>query len=146
MVSYKSAKLDRTFSALGDATRRAILLRLSQTPSLSVGELAEPFPMSLPNIMKHIGVLADAGLLSRKKTGRTVRCQLTVAPLEEATQWLNRYEQFWTERLDALARFLESDACPSPKDPQSKSRALRSNGTTPRRSKRSTARGPTRKG
>ena len=77
MVSYQSAKLDRTFSALADATRRAILLRLSETPSLSIGELAEPFPVSLPNIMKHIGVLADAGLLSREKTGRTVRCQLT---------------------------------------------------------------------
>ncbi len=69
MVSYQPAKLDRTFSALGDATRRAILLRLSQTPSLSVSELAEPFPMSLPNIMKHIGVLADAGLLTSQQDG-----------------------------------------------------------------------------
>src|SRR6185436_15599501 len=118
-------------SALGDATRRAILLRLSQTPSLSVGELAEPFPVSLPNILKHIGVLADAGLVSREKTGRTVRCQLTAAPLEEATQWLNRYEQFWTARLDALGRYLESDPCPSPKNPRSKSPVLRSKSTTP---------------
>jgi DNA-binding transcriptional ArsR family regulator len=145
MVSYQSAKLNRTFSALADPTRRAILLRLSETPSLSIGDLAEPFPVSLPNILKHIGVLADAGLVSREKSGRTVRCQLMAAPLEEATQWLNRYEQFWTERLDALGRYLESDACPSPKNPRSKSQALRSNGTTPRRSRKSTARGPTPK-
>jgi DNA-binding transcriptional ArsR family regulator len=145
MVSYRAAKLDRTFSALADGTRRAILLRLSETPSLSISELAQPFPVSLPNIMKHIGVLADAGLLARDKTGRTVRCQLVATPLEDATQWLNHYEQFWTERLDALGRYLESDSCPKPKSSPSKSQGSRSNGTTRRRSRRSLARGSTRK-
>jgi DNA-binding transcriptional ArsR family regulator len=145
MVSFQPAKLDRTFSALADATRRSILLRLSEAPELTISELAKPFPVSLPNIMKHIGVLADAGLVTRDKTGRSVRCRLSAAPLAEATQWLHRYEQFWTERLDALGRYLESDPCPPSKSPPSKSRASRSNATTPRRSKGSTARGPIRK-
>ena len=140
MVSYQPAKLDRTFSALADATRRAILLRLSETPELTVSELAKPFPVSLPNIMKHIGVLADAGLLTRDKTGRSVRCRLSAAPLEEATQWLHRYEKFWTERLDALGRYLEGDQWQ-----HSKNRASASNVTTPSRSKKSSRRGPTRK-
>jgi DNA-binding transcriptional ArsR family regulator len=145
MVSFQPAKLDRTFSALADATRRAILLRLSETPTLTVSELAMPFPVSLPNIMKHIGVLADAGLVTRDKTGRTVRCRLSATPLEEAAQWLHRYEQFWTERLDALGRYLESDPCPTSKKRPSKNRASRSSATTPRRSKRSSAPGSTRK-
>ena len=141
MVSYQPAKLDRTFSALADATRRAILQRLSETPELTISELAEPFPVSLPNILKHIGVLADAGLVKRDKTGRSVRCRISAAPLEEATEWLNRYEKFWTERLDALGRYLESD----PWQPPSKSRASGSNATTRPRSKKSSARGRTRK-
>jgi DNA-binding transcriptional ArsR family regulator len=139
MVSYQ-AKLDRTFAALADGTRRAILQRLSQTPNLTISELAEPFPVSLPNIMKHIGVLAEAGLLTRDKTGRSVRCKLLAAPLEEATQWLNRYEKFWTERLDALGRYLEGDQWQ-----RSKSRASGLNVTTPPGSKGSLRRGRTRK-
>ena len=141
MVSYQQAKLDRTFSALADATRRAILARLSENAELTISELAEPFPVSLPNIMKHIGVLADAGLLTRDKTGRSVRCRISAAPLEEATEWLYRYEKFWTERLDALGRYLESD----PWQPPSKSRASGSNATTRPRSKKSSARGRTPK-
>jgi DNA-binding transcriptional ArsR family regulator len=141
MVSYQQAKLDRTFSALADATRRAILARLADNEELTISELAEPFPVSLPNIMKHIGVLADAGLVTRDKTGRSVRCRISAAPLEEATEWLNRYEKFWTERLDALGRYLENDPWQQP----SKSRASGSNATTPPRSKKSSARGRTRK-
>jgi DNA-binding transcriptional ArsR family regulator len=140
MVSYQPAKLDRTFSALADATRRAILLRLSETPELTISELAEPFPVSLPNIMKHIGVLADAGLVTRDKTGRSVRCRLKPAPMQEATRWLHHYEKFWTERLDALGRYLEGDQWQ-----RSKSRASASSVTTPSRSKKSSKRGLTRK-
>jgi DNA-binding transcriptional ArsR family regulator len=143
MVNFQPSKLDRTFSALADATRRAILLRLSETPDLTISELAEPFPVSLPNILKHIGVLAEAGLVTRDKTGRIVRCRLVPGPLEEATRWLNYYEKFWSERLDALGRYLESNPCPTSKIPVSKSQALRSDATTQRRSKRSTARGST---
>jgi DNA-binding transcriptional ArsR family regulator len=141
MVSFQPARLDRTFSALADGTRRAILVRLLETPELTISELAKPFPVSLPNIMKHIGVLADAGLLTRDKTGRSVRCRLVPTPLEEATQWLRRYEKFWTERLDALGRYLESDSWQQ----HSKSRALASSATTPSRSNGSSGRGRTRK-
>ncbi len=143
MVSFQSPRLDRTFSVLADATRRAILLRLSESPDLTISEIAQPFPVSLPNILKHIGVLAEAGLVTREKTGRIVRCRLVPGPLEEATQWLNYYEKFWSERLDALGRHLESDPCPTSKKPVSKSQASRSNVTTRRRSRRSTARGST---
>jgi DNA-binding transcriptional ArsR family regulator len=135
--------LDRTFSALADATRRAILLRLSQMPDLTISEIAQPFPVSLPNILKHIGVLAEAGLVTREKTGRIVRCRLVSDPLEEATQWLSYYDKFWSERLDALGRYLESDPCPTSKKPVSKSQASHSNATTRLRSRRSIARGST---
>jgi DNA-binding transcriptional ArsR family regulator len=145
MVSYRPAKLDRTFSALADATRRAILLRLSETPELTISELAQPFPVSLPNILKHIGVLADAGLVTREKTGRSVRCRLVPDPLAEATQWLHRYEKFWTERLDALGHYLESNPWSMSKNLPSKGRASRSNATIPSQSRGSLKRGRTRK-
>jgi DNA-binding transcriptional ArsR family regulator len=109
MVKHQDAPLDRTFNALSDPTRRALLARLGEAESLSVSELARPFPVSLPAIMKHLDVLSDAGLITRTKTGRTVACQLTAAPMEEAMQWLARYAQFWSERLDRLAKFLEQD-------------------------------------
>ena len=76
MVKYSDVVLDRTFAALSDPTRRALLARLSLGESVSVSELARPFPVSLPAIMKHLGVLSDAGLITRKKTGRTVACRL----------------------------------------------------------------------
>ena len=82
---------------------------------MSVSELARPFPVSLPAIMKHLDVLSDAGLITRTKTGRTVACQLTPAPMEQAMNWLARYERYWTEQLDRLAAFLEEDQWqPSP--------------------------------
>ncbi|MGE3870018.1 MAG: ArsR/SmtB family transcription factor [Pseudorhodoplanes sp.] len=109
MVKYHDTPLDRTFNALADPTRRALLARLSESESLSVSELAKPFPVSLPAVMKHLDVLSEAGLITRSKTGRTVACQLTAAPMEEAMQWLARYAQFWSERLDRLAKFLEQD-------------------------------------
>src|SRR5713226_4725821 len=112
MVKYKAPALDRTFAALADPTRRALLARLGDQTSLSVSELARPFAMSLPAIMKHLDVLSDAGLITRTKTGRTVACRLTAAPMEEATRWLNRYQRFWSERLDRLAAFLEEESCP----------------------------------
>jgi DNA-binding transcriptional ArsR family regulator len=101
--------LDSTFAALADPTRRAIIAQLGEQPGVSVSELARPFPMSLPAIMKHLDVLADAGLITRSKQGRTVTCRLNAAPMEEAVQWLERYERFWSERLDRLAAFVEKD-------------------------------------
>ncbi|MEP9397973.1 metalloregulator ArsR/SmtB family transcription factor [Mesorhizobium sp. KR2-14] len=109
MVKYQEANLDRVFAALADPTRRALLARLEAEESLSVSELAQPFPVSLPAVMKHLDVLSDAGLISRAKTGRTVACRLNAGPMEEAMNWLNRYERFWNGSLDRLANFLEKE-------------------------------------
>src|ERR687894_38677 len=113
MVKYQDGALDRTFAALADPTRRALLAQLGRQQSLSVSELARPFPMSLPAVMKHLDVLSDAGLIARSKTSRTVACQLTAAPMEQAMNWLNRYQRFWSEQLDRLAAFVEKEPCPS---------------------------------
>jgi len=110
MVNYQSAVLDRTFAALADPTRRALLARLDEEQGLSVSELARPFPVSLPAIMKHLDVLSDAGLIERTKSGRTVTCQIKAAPMEQAMNWLAHYERYWTEQLDRLAAFLEEDS------------------------------------
>ena len=120
MVNYQAAALDRTFAALADPTRRALLARLDAEPHLSVSELARPFPVSLPAIMKHLDVLSDAGLVERTKSGRTVTCQLRAAPMEQAMNWLAHYERYWTEQLDRLAAFLEEDSWQeSPASPSS---------------------------
>src|SRR6266511_134149 len=138
MVKHRDSTLDRTFAALADPTRRALLAQLGQQQSLSVSELARPFPVSLPAIMKHLDVLSDAGLITRSKTGRTVACRLTAAPMEQAMSWLNRYQRFWSEGLDRLAAFVEEDSCPpspvSPSDASSTRRRRKS--TTPGRIRR----------
>ena len=118
MVKYRDAELDRTFSALADPTRRALLARLSETQGLSVSELAQPFSMSLPAVMKHLDVLSDAGLIVRTKTGRTVACELNADPMQTAMNWLNHYQRFWSEQLDRLAAFVEEESWPaSPASP-----------------------------
>ena len=115
MVNNQDPGLDRTFAALSDPTRRALIMRLGEQESLSVSELARPFAMSLPAVMKHLDVLSDAGLITRTKTGRTVTCRLSAAPMEQAMDWLSRYQRFWSEQLDRLAAFVEEEACsPSP--------------------------------
>ncbi len=78
-------------------------------PRLSVSELARPFSLKLPGMMKHLDVLSDAGLITRTKTGRTVAVTLSAAPMREAMAWLNRYERFWTTSLDGLVAFVERD-------------------------------------
>jgi DNA-binding transcriptional ArsR family regulator len=113
MVKYQDEALDRTFAALSDPTRRALLARLGEQDSVSVSELAAPFPVSLPAIMKHLDVLTDAGLIVREKTGRTVSCRLTAQPMEQAMNWLNRYAQFWSETFDRLAAFVEEETWPT---------------------------------
>lgn len=138
MVKHEAAALDRTFAALADPTRRALLAQLGAEQSLSVSELARPFVMSLPAVMKHLDVLTDAGLITRAKAGRTVTCRLNAAPMEQAVDWLNRYQRFWSEQLDRLAAFVEEDE-PCPPNPASPSDA----GSAPRRGK-SSRRGPTR--
>lgn len=101
--------MDRTFFALADPTRRDLLLRLREEPGLSVSELARPFSQKLPGMMKHLDVLADAGLIKRTKTGRTVSVQLAVGPMQEAVAWLNRYERLWTASLDRLVALVEDE-------------------------------------
>jgi DNA-binding transcriptional ArsR family regulator len=151
MVKYQEATLDRTFAALSDPTRRALLARLGSRDSLSVSELAQPFAMSLPAIMKHLDVLSDAGLIAREKTGRTVACRLTAQPMEQAMAWLNRYQRFWSDALDRLAAFVEEDPWPLSQTSQlpvpapPNARASRSRAGSPRRPKKSSPRGPTRK-
>jgi DNA-binding transcriptional ArsR family regulator len=107
MVNYRRHDLDRVFATLADPTRRAILARLAQEDSLSISALAKPFSIKLPAVMKHLDVLDDAGLITRSKHGRTVDVRLSAAPLRGATEWLRRYERFWSASLDRLAAHAE---------------------------------------
>ena len=147
MVKYPDETLDRTFAALSDPTRRALLARLVEAEALSVSELAQPFSMSLPAIMKHLDVLSDAGLIAREKTGRTVACRLTARPMEQAMDWLNRYARFWSENLDRLAAFVEEYPWPNQQLPpvSTSAPASPSRGTSARVRKKSSPRGPIRK-
>lgn len=103
-----NASLDRTFAALADPTRRAILGRLA-AGGATVGELAEPFEMSLPAVSKHVRVLEEAGLVAKRHVGRTVHCSLNGEPMQEAAGWLERYSVFWTLTLDRLEDFLSNE-------------------------------------
>jgi DNA-binding transcriptional ArsR family regulator len=113
MVNLSSGALDRTFSAVADPTRRAMLQRLAHGEA-SVKELAAPFDMSLPAISKHVTVLERAGLLRRRKVGRIQLCQLVGQPLGEAASWLMAYQRFWESKLDALEDFLSQDSGDGP--------------------------------
>ena len=106
MVNYRQ-QLDRTFAALVDPTRRAILARLERQDGASVSELAKPFAIKLPAVMKHLDVLDDAGLITRSKAGRTVTVRLAPEPMRAAMDWLCRYDRFWSRRLDRLAAHAE---------------------------------------
>ena len=103
-------RLDRTFGALADPTRRAILARLAKGEA-SVTELAEPFEMSLPAVSKHLKVLETAGLISRGRDAQWRPCRLEAAPLRDISNWVERYRKFWEEsfdRLDAYLREIQS--------------------------------------
>jgi DNA-binding transcriptional ArsR family regulator len=91
-----------------DPTRRAILAHLERKDSASISELAKPFRIKLPAVMKHLDVLREAGLITRSKSGRTVTVRLRAQPMREAMEWLRHYEHFWSPRLDRLARYAES--------------------------------------
>ena len=103
-----NSSLDRTFNALSDATRRAILVRLSEGDA-TVGELAAPFPVSRPAISKHLRVLEAAGLVRRARDGRLSRCALDAGPMRDASEWVEGYREFWEQRMDALASYLDSE-------------------------------------
>jgi len=108
MVELQRTDLNAIFHALGDATRRRMLLELS-AGERTVGQLAQPFSISLAAASKHIKVLEHAGLIRREVRGRTHLCQLDPGPLASAHQWLNFYERFWTGRLDILERLLREE-------------------------------------
>ncbi len=97
--------LDGTLGALSDPTRRAIVQQLLQSDA-TMSELAEPHDMSMPAIMKHVGKLVDAGLVTREKKGRVVTLSLNVDPLDDAQKWLNEMLEFWNQRFDALDAYL----------------------------------------
>jgi len=100
-----SDPLSRTFAALADPTRRAILARLALGET-SVTELADPFDMSLPAVSKHLKVLEHAGLITRGRTAQWRPCRLDAAPLKQATDWLAEYRQFWEDGFDRLDEHL----------------------------------------
>ncbi|WP_398471402.1 ArsR/SmtB family transcription factor [Tardiphaga sp.] len=108
MVEYLAPQLDNVFHALGDATRRQMLRELVKGER-TVGQLAGPHAMSLAAASKHIKALESAGLIRREVRGRTHWCQLAPGPLASAHEWLSFYEQFWTDRLDALEQLLHAD-------------------------------------
>ena len=106
MVQYKRARLDASFAALSDATRRGVLEQLGRSDA-SITDLAEKFDMTLTGMKKHVGVLEQAGLVTTMKIGRVRTCQLGPRRLEEATAWLERYRQRWDERFDELDKVVE---------------------------------------
>lgn len=108
MVKHHPSRLDAIFQALADPTRRAMLGNLAKQ-SLSVGELAAPFDMSLAAASKHIKLLERAGLIQRSVQGRTHLCQLNAMPMHAGMEWMRHYESFWTQRLDALEALLQSE-------------------------------------
>ena len=100
-------QLSETFSALADPTRRAILARLADGEA-TVNELAEPFPVSLQAVSKHLKVLERAGLITRGRSAKWRPCRLRAAPLEEVTEWLQDYRRFWEENFDRLDEHLRA--------------------------------------
>lgn len=106
MVQYTPTRLDASFAALSDATRRGVLEQLARADA-SITDLAEKFHMTLTGMKKHVGVLEQAGLVTTKKIGRVRVCQLGPHRLEEEAAWLERYRQRWDERFDELDRLVE---------------------------------------
>ena len=98
--------LDNVFSALSDPTRRAVVMRLCEGEA-SVGELAKPFDMALPSLMKHIRILENSGLLVSQKTGRVRTCSLQTEALETIEVWLTAQREIWEQRLDRLEIYVE---------------------------------------
>ncbi len=113
MVEFKAVQLDAVFHALGDATRRRMLRELARGER-TVGQLAEPFAMSLAAASKHIKALENAGLVRRQVRGRTHVCRLAPGPLAGAHEWLSFYERLWTARLDVLDRLLRKEDARKP--------------------------------
>ena len=105
MGTLTEERLDRTFAALADPTRRAILARLTQGEA-SVTELAKPFRMTLPGVSKHLKVLEQAGLIARSRERQWRPARLEAQPLRDVAEWAERYRRFWEERYDRLDEYL----------------------------------------
>ena len=106
MVQYSSGRLDASFAALSDATRRGVLERLGRADA-SITDLAETFHMTLTGMRKHVGVLEQAGLVTTEKVGRVRTCKLGPRRLEEEAAWIERYRQLWDARFDELDKVVE---------------------------------------
>lgn len=117
MVEQEIPELNAVFHALGDATRRQMLRDLA-AGERTVGQLAEPFDISLAAASKHIKALEAAGLIQREVRGRSHLCRLAPGPLASAHEWLSYYEAFWTGRLNILDRLLREEAAQSPLHPK----------------------------
>ncbi|HEY8074718.1 MAG TPA: metalloregulator ArsR/SmtB family transcription factor [Labilithrix sp.] len=106
MVQYSSRRLDASFAALSDATRRGVLEQLGRADA-SITDLADKFHMTLTGMKKHVGVLEQAGLVTTEKIGRVRTCKLGPRRLEVETAWLERYRELWAARFDALDDVVE---------------------------------------
>ncbi|HYY08647.1 MAG TPA: metalloregulator ArsR/SmtB family transcription factor [Actinomycetota bacterium] len=106
MSTATEERLDRTFAALADPTRRAILARLTEGEA-PVTELAKPFRMTLPAVSKHLKVLEEAGLIARSRERQWRPARLEAQPLRDVAEWAERYRRFWEERYDRLDEYLE---------------------------------------
>jgi DNA-binding transcriptional ArsR family regulator len=106
MVQYSTTRLDTSFAALSDATRRGVLEQLGHADA-SITDLAEKFRMTLTGMKKHVGVLEQAGLVTTEKVGRVRTCKLGLRRLEEETAWIERYRQLWADRFDELDTVVE---------------------------------------
>jgi DNA-binding transcriptional ArsR family regulator len=108
MVEYKGQRLDNVYGALADGTRRLMLQRLSRG-TMTIGELADPLPMSLAAASKHVQILERAGLVKRERAGREHRITLVEKPLHDAAEWATRTAAFWERRLDQLDHYLNAE-------------------------------------
>src|SRR5690349_8151348 len=106
MVQYTNARLDASFAALSDATRRGVLEQLGRCDA-SITDLADRFDMTLTGMKKHVGILERAGFVTTEKVGRVRTCKLGMRRFEEETKWLARYHRLWSARFDALDRIVE---------------------------------------
>src|SRR5688500_2120445 len=106
MVQYGSGRLDASFSALSDVTRRGVLEQLGRADA-SITDLAGKFHMTLTGMKKHVGVLEQAGLITTEKVGRVRTCKLGLRRLDEEAAWIERYRQLWDARFDELDKVVE---------------------------------------
>ena len=109
MLNYQPQPLDRAYQALGDATRRALVERLTRGPA-AVSELAAPLPMSLPAVMLHLKVLEESGLVKSEKRGRVRTCRVAPEMLSQAEGWIAERRQMWERSLDRLGQILDEEA------------------------------------